>query len=188
MKNASLHTWGMWVFGVCTVERFASYWFFRHISALNAQISSTRSLRFCLQLMRQMTSLSGIFCLFDQRQINVKDILKKKKAHLSVKEKLKVIFYLLMVSYMITISWTNSSLLVVFFWKVPKRKSALWCKKNWTWRTFKCYLNLWQNLIMSCSFFFPVYEGGSQLTPTIMATKSSCHSAETFNTVYCFRT
>lgn len=36
--------------------------------------------------------------------------------------------------------------------------------------------------------FFPVYEGGSQLTPTIMATKSSCHSAETFNTVYCFRT
>lgn len=60
----SLHTWGMWVFGVCTVERFASYWFFHHISALNAQISSTRSLRFCLQLMRQMTSLSGIFCLF----------------------------------------------------------------------------------------------------------------------------
>lgn len=25
LKNASLHTWGMWVFGVCTVERFASY-------------------------------------------------------------------------------------------------------------------------------------------------------------------
>lgn len=25
LKNASLHTWGMWVCGVCTVERFASY-------------------------------------------------------------------------------------------------------------------------------------------------------------------
>lgn len=57
--------------------------------------------------------------LFIYNKENVKDILKRK-AHLSVKEKLKVIFYLLMVSYMITVSWMNSSLLVVFFEKFLK--------------------------------------------------------------------
>lgn len=178
----------MWVFGVCTVERFASYWFFHHISALNAQISSTRSLRFCLQLMRQMTSLSGIFCLFIINKMS--KTFWKKKGTFVCKRKAKGYFFLFTYGFIYDNSFLDEfqfvSCVLFFFWKVPKRKSALWCKKNWTWRTFKCYLNLWQNLIMSC--FFPVYEGGSQLTPTIMATKSSCHSAETFNTVYCFRT
>lgn len=62
--------------------------------------------------------------LFIYNKQNVKDILKKK-AHLSVKEKLKVIFYLLMVSYMITVSWTNSSLLVVFFFEKFLKENLL---------------------------------------------------------------
>lgn len=44
---------------------------------------------------------------------------------MSVKEKLKVIFYLLMVSYMITVSWTNSSLLVVFFFEKFLKENLL---------------------------------------------------------------
>lgn len=51
----------------------------------------------------------------------------KKKAHLSVKEKLKVIFYLLMVSYMITVSWMNSSLLGFFFFFEKFLKENLLC-------------------------------------------------------------
>lgn len=143
----------MWVFGVCTVERFASYWFFHHISALNAQISSTRSLRFCLQLMRQMTSLSGIFCLFI---INKMSKTFWKKGTFVCKRKAKG-YFLFTYGFIYDNSFLDEFQFVscCFFWKVPKRKSALWCKKNWTWRTFKCYLNLWQNLIMSCSFFPP---------------------------------
>lgn len=64
--------------------------------------------------------------LFIYNKQNVKDILKKK-AHLSVKEKLKVIFYLLMVSYMITVSWMNSSLLGFFFFFEKFLKENLLC-------------------------------------------------------------